>query len=706
MVLIWLVPANLTENWAAYIEVVTMHKWFTAQELVGLPGMPGTVQGLRLAAAREGWEGQRRLGSKAVEYSFAVLPAETQAGLLARLVQQEQPQADAVPSVAHTLNVPKRDAVSASRLNDDQRLVMTARLLLVREIERMSQMVSQQRAIMTLIGLARDGNLSPHLAERVERANDRKNPDRSLSERTLKRWLADFRKHGEIALAPARRKPDMSMPVWAPVFLKHYQRPQKPSAEAAYAAFSAEYPGCPSIHVVRRYLAKLSPEAREAGRMSPQELKSLKAFHRLGSDHLWPNDVWVADGHAFDAEVIDPRTGKPFRPEITTCLDWRTRRVVGYAINLAESALATLDMLCSGIARCGMFREFYVDNGSGFDNAQVREVIERLGGGMTNALPYNSQARGVIERSHKSILVRLAKEFDSYIGADMDKHSGTRVHRITRKALKLGEQPKEIPTLFEFWPRLAAALDAYNDRPHRGLPKMRDPQTGRVRHQTPNEAWAAAVVEGFEPLTASLDLVTSLTRPQEVRHTHRGQVRINGGTYFLPELEAMHGEQVRVAWDYRDAKQVGIFSLDGEHIGEAVLNGNVRPVFTKLERKQDTRIKGQLARLGTKGETLTGKEVEVRVIERPTSDDGVYQQRLVEAGQYLAKLEQSAPVFEVPGDDMARYRLWKQLEARQQSGESLTEDEARWYGRYPALPAFASIQRMYDQFAEAEQARA
>lgn len=59
-------------------------------------------------------------------------------------------------------------------------------------------------------------------------------------------------------------------------------------------------------------------------------------------------------------------------------MDWHTRRVVGYAINLAESALATLDMLCSGIARCGMFREFYVDKGSGFDNAQVREVIDRL----------------------------------------------------------------------------------------------------------------------------------------------------------------------------------------------------------------------------------------------------------------------------------------------------------------------------------------
>ncbi|MGK4362431.1 DNA-binding protein [Ectopseudomonas chengduensis] len=679
-----------------------MRKWFTAQELAGLPGLPGTVQGVRLAAARESWEGQKRLGSKAIEYSFAVLPAETQTALVARLVQAEQPAEAPKPTAPHTLVSPQRDGISTSRLNDDQRDVMSARVSIIREVERMSQMVSQQRAILTLVGLARDGQLSPYLAERVERANDRKTADRTLSERTIKRWLADFRKHGEIALAPIRRKPDMTLPVWAPMFLKHYQRPQKPSAEAAYAAFQAEYPGAPSIHAVRRFLAKLSPEAREQGRRSPQELKALQAFNRLDSSHLLPNDVWVADGHKFDAEVIDPRTGKAFRPEVTTCLDWHTRRIVGYAINLAESALATLDMLTSGISRCGMFREFYVDNGSGFDNARVREVIDRLGGRMTNALPYNSQARGVIERSHRTILVRLAKEFDSFIGADMDKHVSTRVHRISRKELKAGQQPKNIPTLFEFWQRLAAALDAYNDQPHRSLPKARDPETGRMRHQTPNEAWTLALSEGFEPMTASFDLVSALTRPQEVRYTHRGEVRINGGVYFMKELVDLHGQQVRVAWSYRDAQSVGIFTLDGEHIGEAKLGGNVRQAFTKLEKDEDARIKGQLANLAQKGETLTGKKVEIRLVDAPHPADYDLQQRLIEAEEYGARLEQQQPTFTVPDNDMTRYDFWQELDARHQRGEPLSADEATWHASYPRTPGFIAIHRMYANFEAVE----
>lgn len=58
-----------------------MRNWYTAQELAGLPSMPSTVQGVRKAAARKGWKGKHRLGSKAIEYAFSVLPPETQAAL-------------------------------------------------------------------------------------------------------------------------------------------------------------------------------------------------------------------------------------------------------------------------------------------------------------------------------------------------------------------------------------------------------------------------------------------------------------------------------------------------------------------------------------------------------------------------------------------------------------------------------------------------
>ena len=246
-----------------------MRNWYSPRELAGLTGMPGTERAIQIRAKREGWEGQRRLGSKPIEYAFAVLPKETQAALIAASVAAAQPApaAESLPIIA------ERDAVSASRLTDEQRSVMTARLAFVREIERMSQVTSQQRAIMTLVGLAKSGDLSPYLHDRVIRANDRKSEHRSLSERTLKRWLADYRNQGETGLAPGRRKQDMSVPSWAKDFLRCFQRPTKPSVEASYAEFAAKCQGeRPSIHAVRRFLNKLSVEAREQGRHRPLEL--------------------------------------------------------------------------------------------------------------------------------------------------------------------------------------------------------------------------------------------------------------------------------------------------------------------------------------------------------------------------------------------------------------------------------------------------
>lgn len=685
-----------------------MRNWFTAQELAGLPGIPSTDRNVRAMAEREGWEGQRRLGSKAVEYSFAVLPEATQAALLMREVAQQEPdsaQQVQQSGAAQVVNSPKRDAVSASRLTESQTSVMGARMVLIREIERMSQVVSQQRAIETLVGLARTGDLSPYLAERVERANDRKTADRTLSERTLKRWLADYRKHGEIALAPARRKPNLTVPSWAADFLKHYQRPQKPSVEAAYLAFQRECPGAPSIHAVKRFLAKLSPQAREMGRIGPRESKALLPYNKRVTEGMWPNDVWVADGHKFDAEVINPNTGQIFRPEVTSVIDWATRRIVGFAINVAESTLATLDALHSGICRVGMFRVFYVDNGSGFANDTIREVVDRLGGEMVHSLPYNSQARGVIERSHRSILVRLAKEFDSYIGADMDKEAANKVHRISRADLKKGHQPRFIPTLNEFYERLAIALDEYNHSPHRGLAKIRDAETGRFRHPSPMEAWRQGEAEGFAALKPSVELSLLLIRPQDLRRTTRGTVRINGATYFLQELVPLHGDQVRVAWDYRDARTVAVFSLDGDLIGEAVLDGNASHAMPRVLKDEDRRVSGQLSKLTQKGKTLTGKDVELRVIERTPEGDS-FQQHLLEAEKFVALAgQQQEPEFKVPDNEMTRYDRWQQLDARQRLGEALTDDEASWHASYPNHPDFQSIQRMYDHF-EAEQARA
>ncbi|MCY1393859.1 Integrase core domain protein [compost metagenome] len=676
-----------------------MHKWFSAQELAGLPGMPGTERGIRKLVEREGWEGQRRLGSKAVEYAFAVLPPETQAALLARLVQQVEPQPAPAPTTSHALISPQRDAISTSRFSDEQRTVMTARVAFIREIERMSKVVSQQRAIDTLVGLARSGDLSPYLNERVVRANDRKTEDRSLSERTLKRWLAQYRQHGEAGLAPVRRQADMSIPDWAKDFLRCYQRPTKPSAESAYAEYAAKCQGDrPSIHQVRRFLNKLSPEARERGRRTPQELKALQGFKRRDTRNLLPGDVYTADGHKFDAEVLNPRTGKPYRPETTTVIDVATRRILGISIGEAESTIGVMDALRNAVTQGGMFNLFYVDNGSGFANDTVREVVDRLGGTMTHALPYNSQARGLIERAHQTIWVNAAKKLPSYIGADMDKHAGTKVHRISRKQLRDTGTTTLIPTFAEFMAGIEHEIEVYNHRPHRGLGKVRDAHTGKQRHMSPMEAWGTAVAQGWEPMHAPAELVADLMRPQVIRPALRGEVTWAGQRYYLKALVDLHGEDVRVAYDVRDASRVWVRTLDGELIGEALLDGNSGDYMPKtiIEQAAEKRERGQFKRTLDKLETLTGQRVELIASGRPAEVDP---EQLAHAAARIAQLTaERTPALQLPADPLGRYRHWQALDARLHEGEALSEAEAKWHADYPKHPDFISTRRVLEHF--------
>ncbi|MGA3799144.1 Mu transposase C-terminal domain-containing protein [Pseudomonas fluorescens] len=674
-----------------------MRNWYTSQELAGLPGLPGTVPGVRKLAVRLEWECRKRLASKAMEYPFTCLPPETQSALLAKAVAEVEAPKESVSSAL--IEIPKeRDAKNTSRLNDTQREVMLARLAFIREIERMSAHVSQRAAIDLLVKHAQDAALSPYLMERVELANDRKTGGRALSERTLKRWLAAFRSDGEVGLAPLRQRPNMEMPAWTKDFLRCYQRPTKPSVAASYAEFIGKYEGSiPSIHAVQRFLKKLSPEALQAGRMTPQELKSLQPFRRRTTKNMFPGDVYTADGHKFDAEVINPITGKPYRPEITTVLDVATRRVVGVSVGEAESAIGVLDALRDAIRKC-MFGIFYVDNGSGFDNDMVREVVDRLGGTMQHSIPYNSQARGVSERGHQTIWVRAAKKLTSYIGADMDKHAGTKVHRVGRKQLKEFGTTKLMPTFGEFMAGVEDEIVTYNSTPHRGLEKFRDPVTGVVRHPSPDEAWQMAIDQGWEPLVATPELVETLMRPQVVRKTHRGEIQWLNNIYFLDDLRSLHGQEIRLAYDVRDAARIWAYALDGELIGEALLDGNASDYMpmSLLERSRAKREQGQVKRSMDKLETLTGHRVEMIAPTTRRSATLSHEARTL-AQEFAQALEDEQPQFVVPGDDVARYRLWIKIDERVKSGEVLNAEEARWWELYPSHPDFTAMKEVFQR---------
>lgn len=59
-------------------------EWFSVTDVLGLPGLPGTPQGVRKMAKSQEWVSRRKKGvqGKALEFSVASLPPVTQAALL------------------------------------------------------------------------------------------------------------------------------------------------------------------------------------------------------------------------------------------------------------------------------------------------------------------------------------------------------------------------------------------------------------------------------------------------------------------------------------------------------------------------------------------------------------------------------------------------------------------------------------------------
>lgn len=712
--------------------VVKSH--YAAAELaaMSLPALPTTMQGINQRAKNDRWDSRKRVGrGGGREYAFASLPAQVQSEIRRRT-------ANALVNVASTTApVPARQKAQLDLVETDaQRLKGDARKGILTTLDRLMAQcqISREAAMTTLLTQAKLGTLDDHMAMMLRAARDERGRkgDAFPSVRTLKRWLAQG-KTGDLAPKVARQ--DFSLPEWARAFLGFYQQPQKPSVEMAYREFEKAYRmhkrawEFPTIHQVRRFLAKIGKVSREVGRMGPRELKNIRPFMRRTFDQLQPNDVWSADGHTFDAEVQHPMHGRPFRPEITTIIDIATRMAVGYSVGLAESSLAVLEAISHSAISRGAPAIFYVDNGSGYDN----QLLKREGTGLKgllgfevkHSLPYNSQAKGVIERSHQTIWVQGAKLLPSFIGESMDREARLAHFKVTRKAIKHGGT---LPLMSwdSFVQFATQRLDDYNNRPHSSLPKIKDPATGKPRHMTPTEAYEGHRGRGWEPVQLTDSEAQNVFRPRVERTVSRGEIALFNNRYFSGLLEEFHGEQVQVAYDIHDAQRVWVHHMDGRFICTAEFGANERHYFPMSfveqarEKRADARVKRleahieevEAERRGSPALTVETADVFTipgfGEVSRAALDARVVDVEVVDV--IAAPTASAAPkatvidmlaTFEPPQTAEARFALWQALHQNISNGGAIeNEEKLTWYEMYPGSKDFAAQKRRVEEAGE------
>ena len=743
-----------------------MRNWYTAQELAGLPEMPSDPWRVTVKAKREGWEGQRRLGSKAIEYHIAVLPEATRVALLkAATAEVVSNPPEPLPVVAQT-KVALRPLSSTGTLNHRQTLERDARLLVVNLIKRrIHSGFSQKSAINQLLAEAARGELPAPVVTALALGNNKSGlewaiclvngqpsaellPGQDLQGsvsrlrmRTLERWMQLERDGGIEALAPGKREKDMSLKPWVPYLLAEMQRPQKPFLTDAWRAMCAALPegmSAPSYDSVYRwYSQKFSSLDKQRGRHQGSALNPHKYARTRSSAGMFPMQEIHSDGWGTHFTAPHPVSGQYVKLEVWHTHDVATRYVFRPSVGLSESMLVILGSLYNAVAEGGVPAIWQTDNPGSVKNDRVSfdpvtSIQARAGITIVHNLPGNSQANGICENFNK-YLDRKGRELATYMGKRMDSLAAKRVLKVTQKLVKtetlaerralkeeaerlgsgrLLQSFEEAQALIEQW------CDEFNCTPHSALPKISDPSTGKRRHQTPAEAWADHVAQGWKPVAVEGELLHDLFRPHETKVVRRAKVHLYSQSYHHAELEHWHGESVQVAYDIHDGERVWVKTLEGRLICEAKLDSvrgyRARSVYEMaLEKRADAAIARHEAHIAELGRQRPAHLLEHHSLSVPGLGDltperlnqhmgallEAQAERVLEPPAPAAALQpltatvlpEPLPEWSVPDSPEGRWSVWHQLDDQLSAGIEPDPAALKWHSTYPHTKEFKAL---------------
>jgi putative transposase len=451
--------------------------------------------------------------------------------------------------------------------------------------------------------------------------------------RTLQGWLKRATEQSaEQNMAPALRQPDMIAQPWMVLAIDLKRRPQKPTTKQVFEQLQAAWPEWsldwvrkdrsarlgalatpeqlkaltahlvfPSIHQLNRFFGgKFSQLDLADGQYKGSALRAHKFYQHRTNAGLEP---WVevhADG--WNTHFLAPCaiTGNYISYEVWHFHDVATRYTTPFSIGVSESAEVIMKGLESCIRVGGVPAVWQTDSTGSVKNAKVEfDPVASLSAraGMTVVHPAtvgNSQANGIAE-NYNTRLDRESRALATYMHPQrMDSLAFKQVkkftthmvkaqlkgdvdaHKVARDAaIRVGKG-----LLFESKDQMVKWLDDVrvksNNEPHSALPKITCPTTGKLRHQTPQEALDSAIKNGWLPVALDECTLTELFMPHERRTVSRQMVHAFNKQYYHHEALSAYSQvpgkpkiEVMVAIDPMDGEYVWVKELSGALICKA-----------------------------------------------------------------------------------------------------------------------------------------
>lgn len=565
-------------------------EWFSAAELAGLPGVPGTEQGMRKAADREQWHSRKRLGrGGGNEYHLSALPADTQKAIRAEQARaaasERSQQAEITSQTERLAALESAGAAFAEQQQNEDEAAYKARLkhreMAAAEFAALPEGEKKQRAKareFTLLHgyqFMRDQGLNKtqgintfclavkndeiSLPAWVRQELPHHHGVTTLDKATFNRWQKAYRESGRMGLVDGygNRKgqskiettPELKRVVLGALLKYPHITAKKIRAylEAAHAELNIV-----SIKTIDRYLKGWKEENAQLWiyMTNPDQWKN--TYMAAAGSHFERierlNQVWEMDSTPGDWMLTDGRHS------VLGVIDLYSRRLKLY-VSKTSKAMAVCQVFRRAVLSWGVAEAVRTDNGKDYVANQFNGVLRDLEVGHEVCVPFASEEKGTIERTLQTMSHGVLDLLPGFIGHNVAERKVIEARKSFAQRIMTPGETVEVAISSE---QLQEMLDQWADHvyahdDHSGL-------NGKSPWQVASE-WTGPIRRISNE--RALDLL--LAEVAGTRTITKKGIRFESRDYFDQALFEYVGKEATVKYDEQDLGRLAVY-IDGAFI--------------------------------------------------------------------------------------------------------------------------------------------
>lgn len=363
-----------------------------------------------------------------------------------------------------------------------------------------------------------------------------------------------------------------------------------------------------SDSTLRRWLHDFRAENYHLWTMARDGIKALNdrclPYIMRKIEEIEVGDIFVADGHTFNFDILNPLTGRPTRMTLVLVFDMRSSMPVGWEIAPTENTQAIAMAMFRAIRAIGFVpRIFYLDNGrafrgkffnkvNNFSSSELPGLFERLKpyGYLDTmfAWEYHGQSK-TVERFF-GVLNQFERQVSSYRGNSI-QNKVARLHRNEKLHMELYERftGGSTPQVTDIHRLMIEWFEEYAHTPKGKGSYIEGLKPIDVFNESRERVRSA---EDFEDRRIEDGKLRFLMMAAEQRAVYRNGIKLFGRHYWHDSLYGYEFGKKRfvVRYDLMDVSRVWVFDKSGENLLCEAAAGefeNVHPAARLLGSDQD-----------------------------------------------------------------------------------------------------------------------